>query len=454
MTFRELCARRVAIWGVGSEGVALAQLLLSRGVAPLLLDDRGAEAAKAAAIALGITLPVSLPSAAPWASIDVVVRSPGVSRYRPELSAAEGAGVVVTTAMAVWLEDFHHAPVLGVTGTKGKSTTAALAAAILEHQGHAVALAGNIGVPVTDLYDAPAADVYVVEVSSYQAADVTVSPRACVLTSLAPDHLDWHGGTEAYYRDKLRLITAGPRGDLAVNAASAEALRRTEDRPDRVLFGPAGRVKVEPSGTLTVDGAAVVDTARFRVPGGHNLTNLCGAVAGVLLITGEAPSEQDVTAVVDGYGGLPSRCRTVGERDGIEFVDDALASNPFATAASLGAFPGRHLTVILGGANRGIDPAELLEALSVRRPAPRVVVLSGSDDNVTMSLTAPGSGVSTALAATMAEAVSLACSLTPAGGVVLFSPGAPTPAGGGGYRRRSFDFISAVGPHGVATEPK
>ena len=158
-----------------------------------------------------------LPAEVAWSRVDVVVRAPGVSRYRPELAAAEAAGVVVTTAMALWLEDYADAPVVAVTGTKGKSTTAALAAAILAADGLEVALIGNIGVPVLDTYGAPRADAYVVEVSSYQAVDVTRSPGVVVLTSLAPDPLDWHGGVEPYYRDKLRLVEAGrPDGSVAL----------------------------------------------------------------------------------------------------------------------------------------------------------------------------------------------------------------------------------------------
>ena len=84
-----------------------------------------------------------------------------------------------------------------------------------------------------------------------------------------------------------------------------------------------------------------------------------------------SPSIDSIRAAVDGFDGLPSRCRTVGERDGLTFVDDALASNPFATVSSLAAFPGRELTVILGGADRGVDPTGLVEALAARRPRPR-----------------------------------------------------------------------------------
>jgi len=449
VTLDDLGRRKVAVWGMGREGLAMARLLIERGSSPVLIDDHVESAAGRVEATLSSALPVLSPDRTEWGGLEVVVRSPGVSRYREELAAAESQGVTVTTATAVWLEDFHAAPVLAITGTKGKSTTAALAASILEHLGLSVALAGNIGEPVTDLYGRDAVDAYVVEVSSYQAADVTVSPRVCVLTSLAPDHLDWHGGVETYYRDKLRLITAGPPGMLAVNAASAEAVRRTDDHPHRTRFGSSGRVRVEPSGTISVDGSPVVAADRLRVPGEHNVANLCGAIAGVLLLRGEPPSVAAVAAAVDGYDGLPSRCRTVGERDGLTFVDDALASNPFATEASVAAFPGRDLTVIMGGADRGVDLRELADVLAARRPGPKVVVLPPNPERMVDALRDAGSASSPPLsvetAGDLEAAVTKAVAMTPKGGVVLFSPAAPTPEGGGDYRQRSRQFISAIG---------
>lgn len=444
MTLDELCARRVAVWGAGEEGQAVVRLLLGRGVEPVLvLDDRVDDARRQMAAGVGRDLAVVAPAGVDWAGVDVVVRSPGVSRYRPELVAAEGSGVTVTTAMAVWLEDFGTAPVLGVTGTKGKSTTATLAAAVLRHCGLEVALAGNIGVPVVELYGAPPADAYVVEVSSYQATDVTRSPRACVLTSLAPDHLDWHGGIEPYYRDKLRLVTAGPAGPLAVNADSAEAVRRTDDRTDRVLYGHRGRVRAEPSGVVTVDGVPVADAGRLRTPGRHNVANLCGAVAGAMLLRGEAPPAAAVAAAVDGFEGLPSRCRVVGQRGGAMYVDDALASNPYATAASVDAFAGRPLTVIVGGADRGVDLAPVAAALARHRPPPQVVVVPPDPGRMASAFAA--AGVRTETADDLGAAVARAAELTPEGGVVLFSPAAPTPDGEGGYRQRSRAFIEGAG---------
>jgi UDP-N-acetylmuramoylalanine--D-glutamate ligase len=450
----ELCARRVAVWGMGEEGLAITRLLIDRGVTPILIDDDTVAARqRLSEVSAGGDLAVVSPDRMDWDIVDAVVRSPGVSRYRSELLAAEASGVSVTTAMAMWLEDFHHAPVLAVTGTKGKSTTASLAAAILGEIGLEVALVGNIGVPVVDLYDRPPVDAYVVEVSSYQAADVTLSPRVCVLTSLAPDHLDWHGGIEPYYRDKLRLLNAGPPGALAVNADSAEARRRTEDHPHRVLFGHEGTVRAETSGVVTVDGRPLVDSGLLRTPGEHNVTNLCGAIAGVLLLRGEVPAPSVVTAAVDGFDALPSRCRTVGVRHGVTFVDDALASNPFASAASIGAFPDRELTVILGGADRGVGPGPLLEALAAHRPMPRVVVLPPDPQRVVAALRALAERVPIEVAGDIEEAVAIASASTPAGGVVLFSPAAPTPEGEGGYRQRSRRYIAAAGLAEPEAEP-
>jgi UDP-N-acetylmuramoylalanine--D-glutamate ligase len=447
VTLDELCQRRVAVWGLGREGLAMVRLLIQRGAEPMYIDD-SADAQVHLDHQVGTGARVLAPGDVAWSAIDVVVRAPGVSRYRPELDLARSQGVTVTTAMALWLEDFADARVIAVTGTKGKSTTAALTASILDGEGMEVALIGNIGVPVVESYGRPLVDAYVVEVSSYQAADVEVSPGVVVLTSLAPDHLDWHGGEEAYYRDKLRLIEAGPPGALAVNAGSDEAVRRTEGHPARTLFGPAGRVRVDDAGGVAVDGTPVLDGSRLRPPGRHNLWNLCGAITGATLLNGTPPSPATLEAVVDGFEGLPSRCRTVGERHGLTFVDDALASNPFATVASLRAFPGREVTVILGGADRGVDPADLVDALLLRRPAPRVVVLPPDHQRLIDALASREAGRSSSAVVAvddLAEAVEAAVAVTPRGGVVLFSPAAPTPDGEGGFGARSRQFVAAAG---------
>jgi UDP-N-acetylmuramoylalanine--D-glutamate ligase len=197
----------------------------------------------------------------------------------------------------------------------------------------------------------------------------------------------------------------------------------------------------------------LVDWHRLRMPGEHNVTNLCGAIAGVMLLRGDVPPASAVTAALDGFDGLPSRCRTVGHVHGLTFVDDALASNPFATTASLQAFPDQELTVILGGSDRGVDPTALVAALTTRRPRPRVVILPPDPQRMLTLVHAQGDSMEVVPAADIEEAVRFASASTPAGGVVLFSPAAPTPDGEGGYRQRSRRFIAAIGAIGIDGDP-
>jgi UDP-N-acetylmuramoyl-L-alanine---L-glutamate ligase len=441
MNLDELSVRRVAVWGLGREGTGVLRLLRARGQEPVLVDDDpvGTDVAVGAEVVA--------PGEMDWSATDVVVRSPGVSRYRPELAAAEHAGAKVTTAMAVWLADYADAPMVAVTGTKGKSTTASLTAAILRATGRTVDLVGNIGVPVTETYDRPQADAYVVEVSSYQAVDVTTTPKVCVLTSLAPDHLDWHGGMEAYYRDKLRLLRAGSPGALAVNAASDDAVSRTADHHNRLLYGPSGRVLTDHSGVVRADGHPMVEAGALRVPGRHNRWNLCGAIAGVLLLDGGLPPAEAVAKAVDEFGGLPSRCQVIGENGEVTYVDDALASNPFATLASVDAFEGRHLTLVSGGADRGVDMTALALALAERVPVPTVMLVGAGGLPIAEAVAhVPGGDrVNVTRTETLEEAVQQAASSTPPGGVVLFSPAQPTPTDEGDFRARSRRFAAAAG---------
>src|SRR5271154_4254559 len=146
----------------------------------------------------------SVEAVAGLADCDVVVRSPGVSTHRPELRALRAAGVAVTTATALWLADRDGEGVIGVTGTKGKSTTAALAFHLARAAGRTAHLAGNIGVPALDLLELEPAEVTVVELSSYQIADLETGPEVAVITNLFREHTDWLGSEQAYRTEKLR----------------------------------------------------------------------------------------------------------------------------------------------------------------------------------------------------------------------------------------------------------
>jgi UDP-N-acetylmuramoyl-L-alanine---L-glutamate ligase len=436
-----LRGRTVAIWGPGIEGICVARAALERGATVSFVDDRahGREAIDVD----GVGVPVLAPSVLGSQRFDCLVRSPGISIYREELASATGSGCGVTSATEMWLEDFSGSRIVGVTGTKGKTTTAWLTALLLEACGMRVGLGGNMGTPVTALYDEEPSDAYVVEISSFQGADVTISPTVGVLTLLAPDHLDWHGTYDNYVRDKLNLFTHGPHPSLAVNSTSPDAAHRTAEFATRQLYGSTGRVKLE-GGRLVVDGAVLADADSLALRGEHNLVNLCGALTACLLVADEVPNGSAVAETVVKMPALPSRLQTVAVCSGVEFVNDALASNPAGAVAALRTFAGRNVCLITGGNDRGVDLAPLVEAITTARPQLSLVTLPGMGARLSRELAASGVQLPCESATTMQEAVGRAAELVGGEGVVLFSPAAPTPEVEGTYLQRGAAFDDAV----------
>ncbi len=467
--------RRVGIWGTGREGRAIARLAVERGASVTVVQDPPATGVAPTEIRVGRTnLVVHDPSVLDAESLDLVIRSPGVSRYRPELERLRASGIDVTTPTAIWLEDFADRRVIGVTGSKGKTMTASLTALALESTGLSVGLGGNIGSPLTDFYESPDKDAYVIEVSSFQAADVTVSPPVGILTLLSPDHLDWHGTYERYVADKLNLFAHRADLELAVNARCADAVSATTgitSPGQRHLYGPEGEVQVSGDG-ISVAGdlvpalAGLAGLAGFAIAGlaaagtdcsgpvtalrgRHNLDNLCGAITASRLLTGAWPDFPSLAAAVRNMSPLPSRLETVACSARLEFVDDTLASNPAGTIAALGAFSGRRVGLIAGGHDRGTDLGDLARALDAFGDV-TVVLLGEAGERLSGELQRISSGVARLRAGSVSEAVDLAVDAIDgpgAGGVVLFSPAAPTPPSMGTYVERSAEFRRAVSQH-------
>ena len=155
---------------------------------------------------------------------DVVVKTPGLSRYRPEVARLTGLGIPVVGGLGLWLAEADLRRVLVVTGTKGKSTTSSVTGHLLAGLGYRCMVGGNIGAPPYDPATDGDFDYWVIEVSSYQATDLPCSPPVVAVTSLHPDHLDWHGGVEQYYRDKLSACSQ-PGAELTVANGDSDLLR-------------------------------------------------------------------------------------------------------------------------------------------------------------------------------------------------------------------------------------
>ena len=424
MRFSELEGARIGVWGAGREIASLASQLARRlpsariAVAAFDAPPRGDVSAQLESPGLRIALGAQRLEA--LGACDVVVRSPGVSIHRPELIALRERGLPVTTATSLWLAEHGPEGVIGVTGTKGKSTTAALAHHLALAAGRPSRLAGNIGVPALDLLDAGPGGPTILELSSYQIADLAAGPEVVVFTNLYPEHADWHGSAEAYRAEKLRILSLGGLRAAVLPARQAE-LAGAPTAASRILFGTPAGWDAAAEG-VSLRGELRVGTEELPLRGLHNALNLCAALSGLEAVGVELP---DLPEALAGFTGLEHRLQTVAERDGVSWVDDSISTTPESTLAALESFAGRAIVLLAGGQDRGQDYGELARRLA--SIGALVIGLPSTGPRLLESLRAAGAPPTHALAAgDLADGVRLARERAAAGAVVLLSPAAPS----------------------------
>ena len=446
MRLSDLRGKSVAVWGTGREGRAAVTAIAAHGPSRLLAVDDSANF-------LSVPWEGELAALAPLAggdhafgalmAADVVVRSPGVPQTHPWMGELRRRGIAVTGGSALWMAD-HADRTVGVTGSKGKSTTSALISHLLTAVGRPNVFGGNIGVPLLDL---PAADLYVLELSSYQCSDLTDSPRVAVVTALFPEHLDAHGGEREYYRDKLNLLAYGPEL-IVVNGADERLMAEVgtvRDRSGRspvTAATPASRFRIGPDDLVCAGDVPLFPRARLRLRGRHNARNLCVALAvlegmGVDVVEQRAALEEAVAT----FRALPHRLAEIADPSGLTFVDDTLSTSPYSAMHAIDAYDDRPLTVLVGGTDRGLDYRPLREHLRGREIT--VIGLPDSGPRILAELVGLP-GVRTENAEDLAAAVRLARKLTAPGGVVLLSPAAPSYGRFRNFEHRSEAFAQAI----------
>jgi len=441
----------VAILGTGREGRAAWRWLRARfpGMALTLIDEKTPAEEFTALLGAADRLEIGPLEQARLERFALLIRSPGISLYREPLQQALAAGSRSTTASSLWFAAHPDARSVCVTGTKGKSTTSALIAHVLEKTGSRVCLAGNIGRPLLDCEDRDV-DWWVIELSSYQLADLAGKPSLAVLLNLTPEHLDWHGGEARYRQDKLRLADLANGNPIVANAADPLLREALAGRGSVHWFnGPAGfHVR---SGRLWFGDSVLDPVLPAGLPGAHNLANL----AAVLTVTALAGVEfETALSTLPGFRPLPHRLQLLGERDGLRFINDSISSTPVATAAALQSLAGQEVTLIVGGLDRGLDWTPYMRTFAELTPR-AVIGLPDSGPRIVAALQDAGIRPVAGLhqAAGLADAVTLACRLAVRPGTVLLSPGAPSFPRFVDYRDRGRQFARLCGLDFVETDP-
>lgn len=408
---KDLSGKRVCVLGYGREGAATVNALrkYSPG-AKIEIRDKNELAAGSWQLAAQkvITGENYLDD---LDGFDVIIVSPGI----PPSSQLQARSSKLTSATQIFLDSIADtgATVIGVTGSKGKSTMSSLIHAILQANGHASFLIGNIGRPALDyLHEANSNAIFVYEMSSYQLKDLTVSPPIAVITSFFPEHLDYHGSMEAYLDAKANITRHQKPGDsVFYNAESEGAVRiATLSAGQKIPYVPSD---------------APVTIVETRLLGMHNAQHIAGAWK---VCKSLGASKEAAINAIKQFRSLPHRLENLGVHHDILWIDDAISTTPDSTIAALDALGESVETLILGGQDRGMDFTALAKRL-MNSSVTNVILIGETGPRIADAIELTGDlhrKMETHTASSMRDVVDTAKRVTGKGKICLLSTGSPS----------------------------
>jgi len=436
--------KRVAVFGLALAGAAAARALAQRGIDVVLSDDALTDEHRHLAAELGCKI-IAVDTLSGLAhfleGIDVLIPAPGVAPHHRVIVSALAGGVSVRTEVDIAYEwelqrPNGPRPILGVTGTDGKTTTTMIAAALLRDRGRSVGEVGNTDLPFMSAIDLPF-DAFVVECSSFRLQFTDMFRcDASVWLNLAPDHLDWHGSFEKYAEAKQRLWAHCRTSDVVVaptnNSAIIDFARGTSARC--VTFGlDSGDYRLD-KGSLVCDQGVIcgVDQLWRALP--HDITNSLAAAA--LVVESGLCDIDEVASPLHTFESAHHRIELVGHFEGVAWYDDSKATSPHAALTAIRAFD--RVVLIAGGRNKDLDLSQM--AIEPHRMVG--VVAIGDDANKVVEAFRGICPVQTATS--MYEAVKFAHGLTDKSATVLLSPGCTSYDWYNNYNERGDDFQMKV----------
>ncbi|MGI6659848.1 MAG: UDP-N-acetylmuramoyl-L-alanine--D-glutamate ligase [Dethiobacteraceae bacterium] len=427
----DLLGKEVLVIGLARSGMASALLLLQDG-ARVTINDKRSEAELTAEEQAFLAANPALrfvggghPANLVTEQTALIIKNPGVPLQLPPLQRAVKLSLPVITEVeyAAWR---LNAPLVGITGTNGKTTTTALTGEMFRAAGRKTYVAGNIGLPLSAVVNqVKSDDVVVAELSSFQLeATLSLRPRLAAILNITPDHLDHHGTWEAYREAKAKIFAHQRAEDaIVLNADDPEAYALRQRPHSRVyLFSRLGEVErgafVREGLIILRDGAeetVLCPTAQVAIPGSHNLEN---ALAAALLAWLGGVPVLVIAEALAAFPGVEHRLEYVRTVDGVVYINDSKGTNVDASLKALAAFP-QQKVLIAGGYEKGADFAPLARALVGE--VSHVVLLGQVAERLAAALREAGYE-NYSFADSLAEAVQMAQAKAKAGEVVLLSP--------------------------------
>lgn len=429
--FEGIKGKRIALVGLGVSHTQLAGLLAEKGAQVTVWDRKSRQQLGPAVEELerkGVAFELGSDDLSQL-ECDILLRTPGMYYYRPELTALREAGVAVTSEMELFF-DLCPCPIIAVTGSDGKTTTTTLIAEMLRAQGKTVHLGGNIGRALLPIVEQVRPDDWaVVELSSFQLISMRKSPAIAVITNLAPNHLDVHKSMEEYIDAKKNLFAhQGAFGTCVLNldnpitaafAAETRGAVRFFSRREKPRIGAYMDAEGEIFYRARSGEHRVMHRSEIRLPGLHNVENYLAALSAVWGLV----EPEKIRQVAREFGGVEHRIEFVRELDGVKWYNDSIATSPTRTIAGLDSFD-QKLVLIAGGYDKKI-PFEPLAPKLLEKV--RLLILTGlTAPKIEAAVRAcPGfaeAGLEILHAADLPEAVALARREARQGDIVSLSP--------------------------------
>jgi UDP-N-acetylmuramoylalanine--D-glutamate ligase len=360
-------------------------------------------------------------------NLSFIVKSPGVPPHIDIFKKASEVGIPVISEIELAYA-FIKAPIIGVTGTNGKTTTTALITAMLEESRfEPVISAGNIGNPLSGLAGKFSPQgIIVAELSSFQLEDIKLfRPFVAVFLNFAEDHLDYHGSIEKYFKAKVRILENQSAGDYAVLNAGDRAVASLQEKSrGRVLWFDRSPVRVGvglEDGWITLynpgsEPRKICPRNEVALPGDHNLEN---ALAASTAAWAAGADPEAIGRTLGSFRGIEHRLEYVRTVNGIDFINDSKGTNPGATIKALESFPGRNKVLIAGGKDKGSDFAEL--AKIIKSEVRKLILLGETKDKLAEAVDKTDFS-EYLLVADLKEAVSTAFKEAQPGDLILLSP--------------------------------
>jgi UDP-N-acetylmuramoylalanine--D-glutamate ligase len=430
--------KKILVIGFGLTGVAVAKYMTQKGAKVIVTDiKKESELLDSITACADLQLEYALgrPNSTPFPPVDLIVVSPGVHLTIKALDEAHATNTLITSEIELAAAEIRE-PIIGVTGTNGKTTTTSLIGEMLRASGKTVFVGGNIGKPLLDyVTEGLKTDFVVAELSSFQLELVeSLRPVAAVFTNLEEDHMDRYENFSAYSQAKKRLLRAClPSSTVVLNYDSANIAKFKDEKLGNIIwfmkgdpmkiggsfaeqFSGAYLNTVTKKVTLRLNGKEdIFDLAQFRLFGEHNKENLMAAICVARTMGVEPPAIQNI---INTFKGVSHRLEFVRKKDGVFFFNDSKGTNVMSVQKSLAAFNANPIILIAGGKDKNSDFTPLVDL--VKQRCKILVLLGEAKEKINRAI---GDYAETYLVGTFEEAVLLSYQKSRSGDIILLSPG-------------------------------